>query len=160
MLFEEAVFALEAAFGTGLVTQQEVVHFDFVRGPVERREALALGEIEVVIALGADAVPLGLGGFVDEIVFESVRGGPVGLAEAVQKELPGFYVFAREDEGLGATAVFEGVLGRDGATFRRSGAGAARVAFFGCGSFAGGERRSGLDGRAWIVDFGVEKHDF
>ena len=55
----------------------------------------------------------------------------VFLEPAVEEEKPGLLGFAREDEGLGAGAVFGGIFGGGGAAFGRGGAGAAAVAFFG-----------------------------
>ena len=78
-------------------------------------------------------MPFGLSGFEDEIIFERVFGGLVVAAPAVEKEKPGFLGLAGEDEGLGAGAVFDGIFGRGGAAFGRSGAGAATIAFFGFG---------------------------
>ena len=67
-LFEEAEFALESAFGGGFVAQEEVVFFDEVGGPIEGRGAVGGAFLAVKVALGANAVPLGLGGFEDEVI--------------------------------------------------------------------------------------------
>ena len=104
---------------------------DLIGRPVESAAAFGAGHDTVEIALRADAVPLGLGGSADEIVGEGVFGGVIDFAKVGEDELPGFLGFVREDEGLGAGAVFDGVFGRGGAAFGRSGAGAAAIAFFG-----------------------------
>ena len=67
-----------------------------------------------------------------------------------EDELPGFLGFVREDEGLGAGAVFDGVFGGGGAAFGGSGAGAAAIALFGFGV----PLLIGTDGV--VVNFGVE----
>jgi len=133
VLFEKAVFALESAFGGGFVAEGEIVLFDFVRRPIKCRHALHVARERVVVALRTDAVPLGLGGFEDEVVFERVFGGQVGFAKVRENEFPGFFGFVGEDEGAAASTVFDGVSGRGGAAFGRSGAGAAAVTFFGFG---------------------------
>jgi hypothetical protein len=53
------------------------------------------------------------------------------LEPAIEEEKPRFLGFKGEDESLGAGAMFDGIFGGSGATFGRSGAGAAAVAFFG-----------------------------
>ena len=72
-----------------------------------------------------------MGGSEDEIIGESVFGGLMHFAPLGEKKLPVFVGFVREDERAGAGTVLDGVFGRGGATFGRSGAGAATVAFFG-----------------------------
>ena len=131
MLFEETVFALEGAFGGGFVAQGEIVLFGLLRGPVVGRGILEGKEERIVIALEAEAVPFGLGGFEDEIAFEGVFNGIVGIEPTVQEDLPGFSGFAGEDEGFGVGTVFERVLRGDGAAFRGGGSGVATIAFFG-----------------------------
>jgi hypothetical protein len=42
VLFEEAVFALEGAFGGGFVAQIQIVFVDLVRGPIKGRDALRM----------------------------------------------------------------------------------------------------------------------
>ena len=74
------------------------------------------------------------------------------LEPAVEEEKPGFLGFAREDEGLGAGAVFGGIFGGGGAAFGRGGAGAAAVAFFLFGLF--GLALLGGSGRI-VEKFGV-----
>jgi hypothetical protein len=131
VLFEEAVFALEGAFGGGFIAQIQIVLFDLVGSPVEGRDALEDVEIDIIVALSAGAVPFGLGGFEDEIIFERVFTRLVGLEPVVKEDEPGIFGFAGEDEGVGAGTVFDGVFGRDGAAFGRCGPGVAGVAFFG-----------------------------
>ncbi len=112
------------------------------------------------MALGADAVPLGLGGFEDEIVEEGVFDGAVGSAPVAEEEEPGFFKFAGEDEGVGAGAVFDGVLGGLGAAFGGSGSGAAGIAFYGLG-WLGLELVFGIGGRFEEVEIFCEgKHNF
>ena len=149
VLFEEAVFALESAFGGGFVAKREIVLFDFVGCPIKCRHSLHVAREGVVVALRADAVPLGLSGFEDEIVFERVFGGLVGFAKVREDEFPGFFGFVREDEGARAGAVFDGVSGRGGAALGGGGAGAATIAFFGFGVPL-------LSGRGVFKKFGVE----
>jgi hypothetical protein len=67
-LFEETEGALEGAFGGGSVAKQEVVFFDVGGGPIGGREAFLRAFMAVQVALSAHAVPLGLGGFEDEIM--------------------------------------------------------------------------------------------
>ncbi len=66
VVFQEAVFALEAAFGGGEIAQDEVVVLDFVRLPGGDGGRAVAEHMEVVFALHAEAVPFGLGGFEDE----------------------------------------------------------------------------------------------
>ena len=109
VLFELAVFALEAAFGGSFVAQQAIVGFDLVGRPVIGSVVGAV-ELEIaVIALAADTGPLGLGGFEDEIVFEGVFGGVVAAGPFAEKVEPVVFGFAGEDESFGAGAVFDGV---------------------------------------------------
>jgi hypothetical protein len=133
VLFEKAVFALKGAFGGGFVAKHKIVLLDLLRGPVEWRDALGATEKRIVVALIAEAVPFGLRGFEDEIIRERIFGGLVGLAPAAEKEQPGLFGLAGEDEGMRAGTVFGGIFGRDGAPFGGSGSGAAGVAFFGFG---------------------------
>jgi hypothetical protein len=108
--FEELVeggeFALEGTFGGGFVTEMEVVSFDFQCGPIERGARTDGAEEIVKIAMGADTTPFGLGGFVDEIVFEGIRGRLVFGEPAAEETVPVFFRFDTEDEGLGAATVF------------------------------------------------------
>ncbi len=67
-LFEITEFALEGSFDGGFVAEEEVVLLDFIGQPVEGREAAQDHFEGMKVALGADAVPLGLGGFEDEVV--------------------------------------------------------------------------------------------
>jgi hypothetical protein len=67
-LFEITEFALKGAFGGGFVAEEEIVLLDFIGQPVEGREAAQDHFEGMKVALSADAVPLGLGGFEDEIV--------------------------------------------------------------------------------------------
>ncbi len=63
VLFQHAVFALEAAFGGGEIAGNEVVFFDFARIPGGHWRG-AVGEKEVIVfALDAEALPFGLGDF-------------------------------------------------------------------------------------------------
>jgi hypothetical protein len=133
VLFEQAVFALKGAFGGGFVAKHKIVLLDLLGGPVEWRDALGGAEKRIIVALIAEAVPFGLGGFEDEIIHERIFGGLVGLAPAAEKEQPGLFGFTGEDEGMRAGTVLGGILRRDGATFSGSGSGAAGVAFFGFG---------------------------
>jgi len=66
VMFEEAVFALEAAFGGGEVAQDEVVSLDFEGLPGAHGGTAVAIEVEVVFFWHAQAVPFGLGGFEDE----------------------------------------------------------------------------------------------
>ncbi len=94
------------------------------------------------MALRSDSVPLTLGGAEDEIVFEGFRAGLVGIVPAGEEDLPAEFAVGREDEGGGAGAVFEGVLGGACAAGGGGGSGAAAVTFFGRvvfdGCFGGG----------------------
>jgi hypothetical protein len=106
-LVEGIKFTLEGAFGGGFVAEMEIVFLDFRRGPIEGRARTDGAEKVVKIAMGADATPLGLGGFVDEIVFERVFGRLVFGEPAVEEAVPVFFGFdVGEDEGFGAAAVF------------------------------------------------------
>jgi hypothetical protein len=161
VLFEEAIFALERAFGSVFVAEMEVVFFDLFRGPVERREAAQHPHVDVVIALTTEAMPLGLGGFEDEIVFERVFFGLVAMAPAVEEALPTFFRFGGEDEGESARAMSDSVFGGADTAFERSGAGAAAVTFFGRG--IGGEIGVRFRGRvvgeaAQILFVGLDAH--
>jgi hypothetical protein len=145
--FESAVFAEEGAFGGVFVAQHEVVHFDLLGGPLEGRKALGGFEEIVEMALISDAIPLGLGGAEDEIGFEGFGARFVGVFPAGEENLPAEFTVGGEDEGGGAGAVFEGVLGGAGAAGGGGGSCSAGVAFFGLGF--GGRRRGGrfVEGR-------------
>jgi hypothetical protein len=116
MGFEKAVFPVEGAFGGVFVAEHEVVHFALGGGPHVRRVAGGGGDEFVVLALDAEAVPLGLGGAENEIGFERCFEGLVGVLPARQEDEPALFGFHREDEGSGASAVFAGVLCGGGAT--------------------------------------------
>ena len=129
MLFELAVFTLEAAFGGSFVAQHEIVALDEGVGPVIGSGPI-LAEKVVKVLLAADARPFGLGGFEDEGIEEGVFFGLIAVGPDFEEEEPIFFAFAGLDESFGAGAVFEGVLGGLGfAGFRRR-SGAATVAFF------------------------------
>ena len=64
-LLGHAEFALEAAFGSGFVAQQAVVHGEVLGLPVEGGAADAVDE-EIKFSLRANAVPFGLRGFEDK----------------------------------------------------------------------------------------------
>ncbi len=140
-MFDDLVLAMGAAFGAGFVAQAEVVFVDFVGIPFVRSLIAEGFDEEIVIALGAEAEPFRLDGFEDEIGFEAGMGA-VGFAPAGEEFEPVLFRFVGEDEGLGAGAVFGGVLRTGGAAFRRRWAGAAAVAFFGWRFFACGKHDS------------------
>ncbi len=141
VLFDYLVLAMGAAFGGGFVAQAEVVLLDFVGIPFVRSSAAEGFDEEIVIALGAEAEPFGLGGSENEIGFEAGMGA-VGCAPVVEEVEPVLFRFVGEDEGLGAGAVFGRVLRTSSAAFRRRGAGAAAVAFFGWRFLCCGEHDS------------------
>jgi len=114
--FEKAVFPVEGAFGGVFVAEHEVVHFALFGGPHVGRVAGGGGDELVVLALGAEAVPLGLGSAENEIGFERCFEGLVGVLPAREEDEPALFGFHGEDEGSGASAVFAGVLGGGGAT--------------------------------------------
>ncbi len=105
-LLSQAKFALEAAFGGVFVAQHAVEQFGLFGSEIEGGAA-EMGATGVVFALGADALPIGLGGAIDELVFERVFGGVIGSAPMLEDDLPGFFGFAFEDEGIAASAEFD-----------------------------------------------------
>ena len=147
VLLEGAVFAVKGAVGGGFVAEVEVVHFDFFGSPVEGGAAVDVhAGIGIVVALAADAVPVGFGGAADEVVSEGMvsAGAATGVvdeglfffgdamfaAPAGEEDLEGGFGFAGEDEGFGAAAVGDGVTGRAETTCQTRGPGAAGVTFF------------------------------
>jgi len=82
-----------------------------------------------MVALGAEAIPLGLRGFEDEIKFERFVSGLIGIAPVSEEKEPVFFGFVGKDKSFGAGAVLGGVLRRNGFSFGRGRTGAARVAF-------------------------------
>lgn len=80
------------------------------------------------------------------------------MEPAVQEEFPGLFGFTGKDEGMGAGAVFGGVLRGGGAAFGGRGAGAAGVAFFGFGVplHGGGEGREIFGFAHLLSDLSVE----
>ena len=105
-LLSQAKFALEAAFGGVFVAQHAVEQFGLFGREIEGGAA-EMGAAGVVFALGADALPIGLGGAIDKLVFERVFGGVIGSAPVLEDDLPGFLGFAFEDEGVAASAEFD-----------------------------------------------------
>ena len=159
MLLEGAVFAVEGAVGGGFVAEMEVVHFDVFGSPVEEGAAVDVhAGVGIVVALAADAMPVGFGGAADEVVGEGVIGAGAAMgvvdeglfffgdamfaAPAGEEDEEGGFGFAGEDEGFGAGAVLNGVAGRAEAARETCRTGAAGVAFF-LGR-RGSERAGGL----------------
>ncbi len=134
--FELAVFALELAFGGGEIAEHEVVLFLLFNGPGEDGHAVIEADEEIVMALGAEALPFGLGSFEDEIAENTVFGErAVFFLPAVEQGRPFVEGFVGEDEGFGAEAVFGGVEGRDGLTDERGRPRSAGVAFLAFGVY-------------------------
>jgi hypothetical protein len=95
VVFEEAVFAREAAFSGGEVAQDEVVGLDFVGLPGPDGWGAVAEHVEVVFALDAQAVPFGLGGFEDEGVKNSIFfRGLVGFEPGLEEIEPVGFDFA------------------------------------------------------------------
>jgi hypothetical protein len=96
VVFEEAVFALEAAFGGGEIAQDEIVIFDFVGLPGGDGPEAVAEHVEVEFSLDAEAVPFGLGGFEDEGVEKRVFFGVLVAVEPGLEEFePVFFDFAQ-----------------------------------------------------------------
>jgi hypothetical protein len=96
VVFEQAVFALEASFGGGEVAQDEVVVFDFVGFPGGDGPEAVAEHVEVEFALDAKAVPFRLGGFQDEGVEQGVFFGVLVAVEPGLEEFePVFFDFAQ-----------------------------------------------------------------
>lgn len=131
-LLEQAEFALKGAFGSGFVAQHEVVFLDLIGRPASGGVGNGDHEI-VVLELDADAEPLRLGGFDDEIVRKGIGVGPIDGLPTREEAEPIVFGFAGEDESGRAGTVFAGVLGRSSAACGRGGSGAAGIAFLVCG---------------------------
>ncbi len=130
VVFEEAVFALEAAFGGGEVAEDEVVVFDFVGLPGGDGRGAVAEHVEVEFALDAEALPFGLGGSDDEGIEQGVFSGVLIAVEPGLEEFePVGFDFAGHDEGGGAHAVAGGVAGGFFASGFGGGAGAAGISF-------------------------------
>jgi len=131
-LIEGIEFALERAFGGGFVAEMEIVFLDFRRRPIEGRARADGAEKVVKIAVGADATPFGLGGFIDEIVFEGVFRRLVFGEPAVEETVPVLFGFdVGEDEGFGTATMLQRILRGAEAAFRSGRAGFSGIAFFG-----------------------------
>jgi len=81
-LLELIELALEGALSGGFIAQQEVVVLYLLVSPIVSIDAAGGAEEIVEVALVADAVPLGLGGFENEIVGDGIVSGVVALRPA------------------------------------------------------------------------------
>ncbi|MBA7576746.1 hypothetical protein ES708_18588 [subsurface metagenome] len=130
VVFEHAVFALEAAFGGGEIAQDEVVVLDFVGLPCADGRIAVADDVEVVFAFNAEATPFGLGSFDDEAIEDGVFGGVlVGIEPGVEQEKPVGFGFAGDEQSSGAHTVAGGVAGRGLTPFRTCRTRSAGVAF-------------------------------
>lgn len=134
VVFEEAVFALEAAFGSGEITLDQFVLLDFFGVPIVDGRFDVVVEEVIEFDLGAAALPFGLGGFEDEGIEDGGFDGVLVFVQPGFKELvPGVFVFVGEDEGFGTESMGGCVAGGFGSAFRGGRAGVAAVAFWALG---------------------------
>jgi hypothetical protein len=118
MMFEEAVIALESAFGGGFVAKHQIVRLNLTGIPAVCGAGFERGQKIVIVALSAETIPLRLRRSENEIKFERVFLGLVGVAPVTEKEFPVSDGLVREDEGSRTGAVFDGVFRRGGAACR------------------------------------------
>jgi hypothetical protein len=139
VLLKKAVFTLKRTLSGSFVAQREVMTFDIGGAPgVWRRGSHREKEL-VMIALGTEAIPLGLSNFEYEIELERVVSGLIGGAPTGEEKEPVFFGLVGKDKGFGASAVLGGVLRRDELALGRGRAGAARVALLFLGGRGGRE---------------------